>query len=272
MAAGKLDWAFRMLSSMDDWSACQNVSYTSSDGHVRTRRLTYPRRSGFSLIELLVAISIIGMLLALGLPAIGRAREASRNAECKNHLRQLGVGLHNHTSQSGFFPKDGVNGWGIGAFLLPSIGEPGLFGKLEPLTKMIPSSSMVQLGLTDAVVAVFLCPTLASEERLDSGFGRSAFRGNSDLFTKKTKPTDVHDGESTTIAMGEIDTDHAWMLPGLGSGGSPPNAGGSFGSLHSGGANFVMCDGAVKFISEAVDPATFSALFTKAGREVVGEF
>lgn len=242
------------------------------DPEVRTRHTPPAGRTAFSLIELLVAISIIGLLLALGLPAIGRAREASRNTACKNHLRQIGVGLHNHTSQSGFFPKDGANGWGFGAFLLPTLGESPLFGKLEPLTKMLPSASMAQPGMTDAVVGVFLCPTLASEERLDSGFGRSAYRGNSDLFTKKTKPTDIHDGESSTVACGEIKADHAWVLPGLGNGGSPPNGGGTFGSLHSGGANFVMCDGAVKFLSDTIDSKTFSALFTKAGREVVGEF
>ncbi len=260
------------MRSLKEFLKTRRVSIGGRPSRVRASCDATISRAAFSLIELLVAISIIGLLLALALPAIGRAREASRNAECKNHLRQIGVGLHNHTSQWGVFPKDGVNGWGIGAFLLPALGESGLFGKIEPLAKTIPSSTMAQPGLTDAVVAVFLCPTLASEERLDSGFGRSAYRGNSELFTKKTKPTDVHDGESTTVAMGEIDTDHAWVLPGLGSGSSPPNAGGSFGSLHTGGANFVMCDGAVKFVSEAVDPATFSALFTKSGREVVGEF
>lgn len=231
-----------------------------------------PARFGLSLIELLVAIAIVGLLLALGLPAIGRAREASRNAECKNHLRQLGVGLHNHASQTGFFPKDGLNGWGIGAFLLPALGESALSGALEPLTKMLPSSTMPQPGQTDAVVAVFLCPTLPKENRLNSGFGRSAYRGNRDLFAKKTKPTDIHDGESTTIAFGEIDGDQAWALPGLGNGDSPPNSGGSYGSLHVGGANFVMCDGAVRLIPETVNADTFAALFTKAGREVVNDY
>jgi prepilin-type N-terminal cleavage/methylation domain-containing protein/prepilin-type processing-associated H-X9-DG protein len=51
-------------------------------------------RKGFTLIELLVVISIIAILIALLLPAINAAREAARNTQCKNNLRQIGISTH----------------------------------------------------------------------------------------------------------------------------------------------------------------------------------
>jgi len=87
-----------------------------------------PNRFGFTLVELLVVIAIIGTLVALLLPAVQSAREASRRMTCANKMRQLGLAMHNYESLMTCFPTGTINPVGDDPNGRNGNGQPGIGG------------------------------------------------------------------------------------------------------------------------------------------------
>lgn len=128
---------------------------------------------GFTLIELLVVIAIIGILVALLLPAVQQAREAARRTQCKNHLKQQGLALHNYHDSFTTFPlgvvvqMTGTNdaNWGWAAQLMPYLDQAPAYNQLRvgdvTLLAAITDATLspTMLPILKNPISVFRCPS-----------------------------------------------------------------------------------------------------------------
>jgi prepilin-type N-terminal cleavage/methylation domain-containing protein len=160
------------LRSWSDISATEKVKFFS----MKSSRCPQP---GFTIVELLVVIAVIGVLIALLLPAVQSARESGRLTQCKNNLHQLAMAVLNYESQRRRLPPSVAidfntgdptanNGaWGVHGHLLNYLEEENLRNAVD-----INIAWDNQLAVSRVKIGVFSCPSdVRADEVRDPGGG-----------------------------------------------------------------------------------------------------
>jgi prepilin-type N-terminal cleavage/methylation domain-containing protein/prepilin-type processing-associated H-X9-DG protein len=140
----------------------------------RPFRLLNRLNSGVTLLELLVVFAVIGILVALLLPAVQQARESARRIVCRNHLRQIGLAMHNYHETHQVLPVQTSYGppwgnrhhWGWIPRILPYLGEGNRANRfdfhrdgLDDTLRAVQGESVSNLRLIEQALPAVLCPS-----------------------------------------------------------------------------------------------------------------
>ncbi len=295
-------------------------------------------------MELLVVIAIIGILIALLLPAVQSAREAARQMQCRNHLKQIGLALHNYHVAHSMLPSGADYSSCVGstwaAAILPYLELQSLFDRFN---FEVPIWHADNVEAVQVVIATYICPSDGSSDdpllggRIQTGdnnpgksmglwypasmgptrdgwypgafcvycpegvgsyccadtstLGKGVDAG-AGLFGRGPTAVcfaKVRDGLSNTLMVGESIPsqcafngayNHNFPVAGTtiplntfeGSTEGVPDqwyTACGFKSRHPGGANFLLADGSVHFLSDSIDYKLYNELGSRSGGEVV---
>jgi len=236
---------------------------------------------------------------ALLLPAVQQARQAAMNSQSKNNMKQLGLAMHNYHDVFNHFPEGTVPNadlqlpeerlsWCVSLF--PFLDQAVLYNQIDSKSGWNAAANKEPLSQP---VNGLLNP--AQRQRGEGPFGKTNYVGIGGLgkdgptlpandpkagvfgYNRFTRLRDITDGTSNTVMITESTDVTNW-----GEGGRATiraftkqpylNGPDGVGSPRPGPVNFLFADGAVRGISEKVDPKIIEAISTIAGGEIVGEF
>jgi plastocyanin/type II secretory pathway pseudopilin PulG len=166
------------------------------------------RRSGVTLVELLVALGLVALLVGLMVPAVARVRESASYVTCRNNLRQIGLAIHNYEASHGYYPGIGTPPYqdSVLARVLPFLELGGLGDRIrrdQPL--FIPIGDFGRLDPSQAeaaraVVPGFLCPS-DGQSPVFSGYDYATLAGTNYVVNAGTGTGTYYDFRYPTDGM-----------------------------------------------------------------------